>query len=971
QRELLPDGKPLDLLILADTSASVDASQRKDQAEVIASLTGSLTPEDKFNLAACDMDCTWVFDAAVPATGANVDAASQFLAKRAMLGWTDLDRAFASALAQSGPDTRVVYVGDGIATSVDADTKTEPAAVAARLRRLHQQQNSKGTFYAIAAGSRFEPTVLNAVASLGGGSVRHVSGEQPPPTVARELLGEMTRPVLRDLAVEFEGLATARVYPDKLPNLAPGTQQILLGRYLPDGTDQRGLVTVSGTREGRPVRFRTPVVLSDDEQGNSFIPRLWARKHLDVLLEQGSSQVIRDEIITLAEQYHIMTPYTSLLVLESDADRERFGVKRRFQMRDGEKFFDAARKKIDYQLVQQQMRKAGGWRTGMQSKALAGLSSLGRNPDSLKSCVESTGGSWRYSPRSDTSVIGWQVMVNNNRLWFEPGGMGIGRPEYNHGLSYDSMDSSYLARLTAPLSRLEAFGSLKSGDLGIGGDFDSRLIISETMAWHPRTSEWGGDTRSFQVFGRHDPAVSASYVKGRLERSWRFSVYHPDGDGLVLDDGTYPVADLVLPIQVPDFSGGFGSLQGFSDGGMTQDGFSLAQPQYGGFAPETAEKYPTFSSVSAVPLFSRGSGMSGRMFRRRPDTRMHQMGIDLLTALFPPFSTESFDSDDSGEPEVPWPEAARALAESLLCTELLTRPESGLRIEQEIEHFDLRDATLTSRSRRLALVSPTAWLTRSEGIGSQRTVHWCDGRERGVLCETFLLGQVRQSTPGDLQSPPLELGDGALEPLDRTYRMCVPQLKPLGDGRTLLVLKEPSSQDREEHVLIDTNRNVVLSMTNHYRGRVTHTITFGDFVEVGGRWWAGCVESSHGQGRRISRTVRRFTLFKKQQFGQQWEEALASRARSYLLHAPLPSVAEAKGALAEEKARLDDHLVMLWHFSATQQWDRAFEHLEQLERLAADRPGVRWIRNAMLAESRRGEELKQRIFDEAGRLAET
>ncbi|NQT36787.1 MAG: hypothetical protein HQ581_04820, partial [Planctomycetes bacterium] len=101
QRELLPDGKPLDLLILADTSASVDASQRKDQAEVIASLTGSLTPEDRFNLAACDMDCTWVFDEAVPATDANVDAASQFLAKRAMLGWTDLDRTFASALAQS------------------------------------------------------------------------------------------------------------------------------------------------------------------------------------------------------------------------------------------------------------------------------------------------------------------------------------------------------------------------------------------------------------------------------------------------------------------------------------------------------------------------------------------------------------------------------------------------------------------------------------------------------------------------------------------------------------------------------------------------------------------------------------------------------------------------------------------------------------------------------------------------------
>ena len=68
----------------------------------------------------------------------------------------------------------------------------------------------------------------------------------------------------------------------------------------------------------------------DERDGNSFIPRLWARQHLDHLLAQGASQAIQDEIIALSEQFHIITPYTSLLVLESDADRERFGVKRRF-----------------------------------------------------------------------------------------------------------------------------------------------------------------------------------------------------------------------------------------------------------------------------------------------------------------------------------------------------------------------------------------------------------------------------------------------------------------------------------------------------------------------------------------------------------------------------------------------------------------------------------------------------------------
>ena len=98
-------------------------------------------------------------------------------------------------------------------------------------------------------------------------------------------------------------------------------------------------MVVTAQRGGETFRLRAPVSLKEAADGNSFIPRLWARMHLDALLEQGSSQAIQDEIIALSEEYHIITPYTSLLVLETDADRERFKVKRRFQMRDGERFF--------------------------------------------------------------------------------------------------------------------------------------------------------------------------------------------------------------------------------------------------------------------------------------------------------------------------------------------------------------------------------------------------------------------------------------------------------------------------------------------------------------------------------------------------------------------------------------------------------------------------------------------------------
>ena len=95
-------------------------------------------------------------------------------------------------------------------------------------------------------------------------------------------------------------------------------------------------------------------------------------------------QAIQDEIIALSEEYHIITPYTSLLVLESDADRERFKVKRRFQMRDGEKFFADGRDNANYELMQQQMRRAGDWRIRLRAAVLRELSTLGREPGGLQ-----------------------------------------------------------------------------------------------------------------------------------------------------------------------------------------------------------------------------------------------------------------------------------------------------------------------------------------------------------------------------------------------------------------------------------------------------------------------------------------------------------------------------------------------------------------------------------------------------------
>jgi tetratricopeptide (TPR) repeat protein len=100
-----------------------------------------------------------------------------------------------------------------------------------------------------------------------------------------------------------------------------------------------------------------------------------------------------------------------------------------------------------------------------------------------------------------------------------------------------------------------------------------------------------------------------------------------------------------------------------------------------------------------------------------------------------------------------------------------------------------------------------------------------------------------------------------------------------------------------------------------------------------------------------------------------------------LLREPLPRLVEAKkpsppaplpkgegSSAAAGKAGFEDQVILLLHFQATQQWDRVLGHLDAAETLSG-KPGMRWVRTAILRVARKAEDAKKRYFDEAETLA--
>lgn len=919
QREVLPDGQPLDLLLLCDTSASMDSTKRQQQADFVAALLASLGEADRFRLACCDVSTVWGVEEPTQATEETRAVAAEFLAGRVSLGWTDLDQAFAAIEEHIGENTQVLYIGDGVVSTGDAD----PAAFVNRLHRLFPSilnpptsSLNRPAFHSVAVGSSYESVVLNGIARLGSGSQRAIGGEQTPQIVALELLNELAQPGLRDINLEFRGLKVAAVYPEVLPNVAAGTQQIIVGRYLPqgergtagrgEGERQRGSVVVTGVLNGEPVRYVAQIMLDDAESGNSFIPRLWARGRLDHLLAQGSSQFIQDEIIALSEEFHIITPYTSLLVLESDADRERFGVQRRYEMRDGEQFFAEGRDDATYELVQQQMREAGDWRIALRRQVLAQLAGLGRD----RSVFEN----WGQSPAS--ARLGETRL--STRLFSTSGVQGpdwyaFGRPAEEYGFG----------DMTRGRERGADFGLLP--ELRKSDELDSL------------------ESFRFKTEGLDEKKSADEYYMGA-----RFQF--TDFDGLVpLGEGEMFGGDALWDLA----EGANAKRAGLAGVPVLQGRQQMRE--WAGFEQNFSLKQ---LSLLGEPV-SRGGRLS---YSSTPD---YLAWVDRLFPVVPAAPVQA-----ASVPAAEWPADVREVTDLIYTMPALREMDGGVEIHTTTESRDPRWDRITALSESLELYSPGAWLTRADGIGPERVVNWCDESQRGVFSATFGGGRVRPAEDTDRALHTVSVIPYAQRPLHEAFPTASAEMESRDENAVVIKLTyRDTDPPGGVRMTVDTAKRLVTRIATFNGDKVTGVTTYGEPVEVGGVWWPTQEVVHDADGAVVYTTTYEVTARTPDEFAGRLAEELQPREDVLFIELPFVDVDAAKQRVADGSAGFNEHLAVLLHFTLSQQWDRVRERLASIEQLAGEKPLIPWLQAAIWANAGDREPIRQSMLAEAAELA--
>ncbi|MFN0247478.1 MAG: AgmX/PglI C-terminal domain-containing protein [Kofleriaceae bacterium] len=311
--------KPRDYMIVVDASQSMVGERYTRASELAVQLVGQMDRRDRFSVSACDTDCRTLGDLRTP-TELSAKEATAFFAETQPAGASDIVSAIRKAsdfASDEGRQKWVLFIGDGFATT----GFRRAAQVEQALGDVAQKGVQVNT---IGIGGDADTALLSAAARGGGGTFLAWTPGQTVQTIALTALESTNGAQLRNATVELPA-GLADVAPTILPTLRSGEETLIAARI--DGP-VNGKVVLKGFVGNEPFTQEYPLELAvSSSPGNGFVPRLWASLAIQQLERRGQNDD-RLQTIALSQGYGVMSKETSLLVLESQAMFDAFGVDR-------------------------------------------------------------------------------------------------------------------------------------------------------------------------------------------------------------------------------------------------------------------------------------------------------------------------------------------------------------------------------------------------------------------------------------------------------------------------------------------------------------------------------------------------------------------------------------------------------------------------------------------------------------------
>ena len=308
------------VMMLVDTSASRAAGFQR-QVEQLGAMVQHLkqTRGDKLRLhVACyDQQVATIFAGPVGQFGQR--DLDQILARRP-LGASDLHRALTWA-GQQGKVQRLVLVTDGISTA----GKTEGKDLRAAVSRLGAAAGVQRLDVVLVGGIRDEAGMRALVTGALERDGVMLDGQKPAGT----LVARLNKQTVSGIKVSVPGARW--IWPRTMDGVQPGDHQLVFAD-LPAGALAAGSA-LTVRLAGAVTQDHTVALATVNKP---LLQRAWVKARMAHLERQSQSgaldpdmgDAIRKQIIKLSTAHRVLSDYTALLVLETEADYARYNIKR-------------------------------------------------------------------------------------------------------------------------------------------------------------------------------------------------------------------------------------------------------------------------------------------------------------------------------------------------------------------------------------------------------------------------------------------------------------------------------------------------------------------------------------------------------------------------------------------------------------------------------------------------------------------
>jgi Ca-activated chloride channel family protein len=311
-----------DYVFVVDVSGSMRLDGKLALSrEAVNAFVQSLGESDRFEVIAFNIAADPLFNAPTQVTAETKTRAADFLRSQKAMGGTILNPAIEAAYRYRGADRQlnVVVLSDGM---------TEQSEQRQLLDLISRRPEGVSVF-CVGIGNEVNRPLLGQLAQETGGLAAFLSNSANFEQEAQAFRRKLTRPAATNVRIAIEGVEVYDVEPPVLPNLFHGQPVRMYGRYKQSGEAK---VTVKAEVLGSPLEQSIPVTLPARDEANPEIERMWALHRVSRLMGQDRKSGSIDqvgEIVRLCEAYSIVSPFASFIVLENDAEYQRWKIERR------------------------------------------------------------------------------------------------------------------------------------------------------------------------------------------------------------------------------------------------------------------------------------------------------------------------------------------------------------------------------------------------------------------------------------------------------------------------------------------------------------------------------------------------------------------------------------------------------------------------------------------------------------------